>query len=71
MTERFRRGVSRKKSKAFRVGQRVTDTWFGDYGIGVVTKVMQTRIRVDFPLYPTLSYDRSHWQFLQLVNQEH
>lgn len=45
--------------------QKVEDRWWPDWGFGVITKVLKTRIVVEFK-YRTLTYDKDHLQFLNL-----
>lgn len=48
-----------------KVGQKVYDRWWPWWGIGKVTKVFKTRVRVEFP-NKTLTYDKAHLQFLEI-----
>jgi hypothetical protein len=56
----------------FKVGKRVTDSWFPSWGTGVVLKVLKTRVKILFPERgdtvddPTV-YDTPHLQFLRPV----
>lgn len=46
-----------------KLGDKVYDRWYIWWGIGVVTKVMKTRVRIRFGLEER-TYDRAHFQFL-------
>ena len=39
------------------------DTWFPDWGIGLVKRIMKTRVRIEFR-DESRSYDFAHLQFL-------
>ena len=54
----------------------VQDTWFSfrptpadGWGPGVVTKVLKTRVHVDFRYNKGVVYDLSHLQFLELYHE--
>jgi len=53
------------KITELKVGMRVYDRWYLDWGIGVVDKVMKTKVFIKFP-YPKgmMKYDEDHTQFL-------
>jgi hypothetical protein len=54
------------KITELKVGQRVSDSWYPDWGIGKVEKILTTRVWINFP-YPKgyMKYDEAHVQFLQ------
>ena len=60
------------KIQDFKKGMRVFDTWFSyhgrePWGSGVVTKVLKTRVHIEFHPYNKQVYDKSHLQFLEPV----
>jgi hypothetical protein len=52
------------KREDLRVGQRVADRWFLEWGVGVVERVLKTRVKIRFPS-ETRTYDLAHLQFLE------
>jgi len=68
--------VKLKYNHQFKVGDKVRDLWYSEWGVGVVEEVLKTRIRVSgFTCYedgygrvvPYTTYDSGHYQFLTLV----
>jgi hypothetical protein len=55
------------KATELKVGQRVLDTWFPEWGTAKVVKVLKTRVYLDFGTN-VLVYDKGHFQFLKKVN---
>jgi hypothetical protein len=58
-----------------KVGMKVKDRWFLDYGVGTITKVLKTRIHVVFPNYSDIkdeicTYDKAHIQFMLEVKND-
>lgn len=53
------------KMTELKVGMKVFDRWYLDWGTGVVDKVLATRVFVKFP-YPKamMKYDSAHVQYL-------
>lgn len=53
------------KLSELKIGLKVFDTWFADWGVGVVDKVLKTRVFIKFP-YPKgmMKYDVAHIRFL-------
>ena len=54
----------------------VEDTWFSfrtcdehAWGTGVVTKVLKTRVHIDFTYNKGVVYDKPHLQFLKEYNE--
>jgi hypothetical protein len=53
------------KKSEIKKGMMVIDRDFGYLGVGLVTKVMKTRVVIDFPGFKGLTkYDTAHCQFL-------
>lgn len=47
---------------------KVVDTWFGDYGVGVVNKKLKTVIYITFSNMGLIKYDKKHAElFLKLI----
>ena len=46
----------------------VEDTWFWDWGIGKVTKIMKTVVRIKFSVAGVVTFDKSHVQFLKRIS---
>lgn len=67
--------------KNFKLGDKVSDTWYPEADIGIVTKILKTRIKVYFQRVTLdyfvsdlflharengeLTYDRAHYKFLK------
>jgi hypothetical protein len=53
------------KITELKVGTLVQDTWYPDWGTGIVDNVLDTRVFINFP-YPKgfMKYDAAHTQFL-------
>jgi hypothetical protein len=51
-----------------KIGTKVEDTWYGEWGTGVVDNILETCVFIKFP-YPKgmMKYDRAHLQFLDKV----
>jgi hypothetical protein len=51
-------------------GTKVEDTWYPDWGTGIVDNILKTRVFIKFP-YPKgmMTYDVSHLQFLKEVKK--
>jgi len=54
------------KINELEVGMKVQDTWFPNWGVGVVTLVLKTRVIVKFS-FEDRTYDKNHTQFLKGV----
>jgi hypothetical protein len=52
------------KINELEVGMKVQDTWFPNWGVGVVTLVLKTRVIVKFS-FEDRTYDKNHTQFLK------
>lgn len=48
-------------------GQFVEDTWFWDWGIGKVSKVLKTIVYINFSVVGKVVFDKSHCQFLKKI----
>lgn len=62
------------KIEDMKVGMRVFDTWFSfggtaPWGSGEVTKVLKTRVHIQFHPYIKQVYDKAHLQFLEIYNK--
>jgi len=60
------------KIENIKVKMRVFDTWFSyhgrePWGSGIVTKVLKTRVHIEFHPYNKQVYDKPHLQFLKEV----
>lgn len=53
------------KKDQIKFNSRVIDTWFPDWGIGIVQCIMKTRVRILFRDDEHRSYDFAHLQFLE------
>jgi len=53
------------KKPTFKKGQRVSDRWYIEWGIGRIISVLKTRMKVRFVDGTVLAYDKAHYQFLQ------
>lgn len=53
--------------KKFKKGDLVIDNMFYGKGIGIVRKVLKTRIKVEFGINDLVTYDNAHLQFLTKV----
>jgi hypothetical protein len=51
------------KFNELKVGQKVSDTWFPDWGTGTVSILLKTRVVIKYPHMNT-TYDKSHVKFL-------
>lgn len=47
-----------------KLGQKVADYWFLDWGTGVVKAILKTRVVVWFP-GRTVTYDKAHLRFIE------
>jgi hypothetical protein len=52
-----------KNNAKFKVGEILRDSWWEEWGYGVVKKVMKTRIKIEFE-GELKTYDSDHYQFL-------
>ena len=62
------------KIEDIKVGMRIFDTWFSfhgqePWGSGKVTKVLKTRVYIEFHPYNKLIYDKAHCQFLETYHE--
>ena len=57
--------MNKKRKSPFRVNQRVEDKGYGWWGLGIVTKVLKTRIHIMFPVDDDVVYDKAHYRFLR------
>lgn len=48
----------------FKVGMRISDSWYGYWGTGTVRKVLKTRVVIGFTNGNVMTYDKQHLQFL-------
>ena len=47
-------------------GMRVYDRWYLiDWGVGIVQKILKTRVKILFTRKGLVTYDRAHLQFLE------
>jgi hypothetical protein len=46
----------------------VEDRWFWDWGIGKVTKIMKTVVRIKFSVVGVVTFDKAHVQFLERIS---
>lgn len=56
------------KHEECRVGVRVTDAWFPDWGVGRIVEVLKTRVKIRYDMDeggPPITYDTAHIQFLR------
>jgi hypothetical protein len=53
------------KKNEIKIGLKVSDTWYGDWGLGIIEKVMKTRFVVKFSNKGLVRYDYPHAQFLK------
>ncbi len=56
-----------KKLQTLNKGNRVIDTWFDDWGIGVCIKALKTRWHIQFADGETRVFDKQHLQFLKVI----
>lgn len=58
------------KFNTLKIGEKVSDRWFGEWGTGKVVKLLKTRVYILFQgaTVPTV-YDKAHVQFLQKVGK--
>lgn len=58
------------KFKDIKVGMRVFDRWYIETW-GTVTEVLKTRVKVRLDNYAdrTVTYDKAHVRFLELINE--
>lgn len=47
------------------VGDEVYDSWYPDWGIGTVTKVLKTVVYIDFTVRGPEKYDKEHVRYLE------
>jgi len=62
------------KIEDMKVGMRIFDTWFSfhgrdPWGVGKVTKILKTRVHIEFHPYNKLVYDIAHLQFLETYHK--
>ena len=59
--------MSKYTMEIAKVGDKVIDRWFEDWGIGTVKKKLKTRLHIDFPLKNNslTVFDTAHLQFLK------
>jgi hypothetical protein len=51
-----------------KTGQQVRDSWFSDWGVGRIVKVLKTRVKIKFTgRADIVTYDLAHLQFLVSV----
>lgn len=48
----------------FKLGLKVRDRWYPDWGLGTVQRVLKTRVKISFGA-ELRTYDRDHLQFLE------
>lgn len=59
------------KINELKIGDTVLDSWYHDWGIGTVTKVLKTVVYIDFTVRGKEKYDGSHVKFLKRTSQCH
>ena len=52
------------KIEEFKLNMKVSDAWFKDWGIGIVIKILKTRVYIKFPNKNKI-YDMPHLIFLK------
>lgn len=50
------------KIENLKIGDRVIDKWYPEWGVGTVTKVLKTVVYIDFTVRGPEKYDKSHVQ---------
>jgi len=50
--------------KEFKIGDKYCDKWFPVWGIGVCTKILKTRVHIEFSNIGLKIYDKNHYKFL-------
>jgi hypothetical protein len=55
------------KFKDLKIGMKVEDRWYPEWGVGTVLKVLKTRAHILFERVNSerYSYDKAHVQFLE------
>ena len=53
-----------------KVGMKVRDSWYPDWGVGTVTKVLKTVVYIDFTIRGPEKYDKAHVKFLEHESDE-
>jgi hypothetical protein len=48
-----------------KVGIKVMDEWYPDWGVGIVTKVLKTVVYIDYSIRGETKYDKSHVRWLE------
>ena len=46
----------------------VEDMWYWDWGIGKVSKVLKTVVKIRFSIAGMVTFDKSHVQFLKRID---
>lgn len=55
----------RMKIDELKVGDKVYDSWYPDWGIGEVIKILKTVIYIEFTQRGECKYDKGHVRFLE------
>jgi hypothetical protein len=55
------------KKNEIKVGLRVKDTWYGDWGYGIIEAVLKTRVKIKFSNIGLVVYDYPHIRFLKIL----
>jgi transcription elongation factor GreA-like protein len=53
------------KIEDLKVGNKIYDRWYPGWGVGTVTKILKTRVHIDFSIRGHEVYDESHLQYLE------
>lgn len=52
-------------------GFKVVDNWFIHWGMGVIKKVLKTRVVIEFSVKGEQTYDKQHLQFLTYMEDDY
>ena len=53
------------KPEYLKHNMKVFDSWYPDWGIGKVKKILKTRCYIQFAIKGEMMYDREHYKFLK------